>query len=238
MQAKLSFQTPERELNGYYHDIFLSPYFVHGQPWAFNRTNNSRPNNPATAASCPHHLVYRMDSNVQQCKANATSQRACCWDHTPHPTLTWDGITRIGVIEKGRKLSRGLGTAICSQFAYISVRLLSLCLHVWFSLQMCIISPTYGYDLHVGGLSRDKTDFDLLWLTIQGWQLKPLEEPGTGLTLTVSALQTFAMKCLHAYTLWESSLESHTLHRERKGLVMLQLPICHRGTQLLNMAVR
>ena len=25
MQAKLSFQTPERELNGYYHDVFSVP---------------------------------------------------------------------------------------------------------------------------------------------------------------------------------------------------------------------
>ena len=40
----------------------------------------------------------------------------------------------------------------CSHFAYVS-----------FCLLMCIISPTYGYDLE--GLSRDKTDFDSLWLT-------------------------------------------------------------------------
>ena len=44
---------------------------------------------------------------------------------------------------------------ICSHFAYISVHLLSFCLHVSFCLQMCIISPTDGYDLE--GLSRDKT---------------------------------------------------------------------------------
>ena len=54
---------------------------------------------------------------------------------------------------------------ICSQFAYTSVCLLSFRLHVSFHLQMCIISPIYGYDL--GGLSRDKTDFALLWLTTQ-----------------------------------------------------------------------
>ena len=54
----------------------------------------------------------------------------------------------------------------CSHFANISGRLLSFCLHVSSCLQMCIISPTYGYDLE--GLSRDKTDFDLLWLTTQG----------------------------------------------------------------------
>ena len=44
------------------------------------------------------------------------------------------------------------GKANCSHFAYISVCLLSFCLHVTFCLQMCIISPTYGYDLE--GLSR------------------------------------------------------------------------------------
>ena len=46
------------------------------------------------------------------------------------------------------------------RFVLISVRLLSFCLHVHvsFCLKMCIILPTYGYDL--GGLSRDKTDFD------------------------------------------------------------------------------
>ena len=38
--------------------------------------------------------------------------------------------------------------------------------------------------------------------------------------------------------MWERvSLASHTLCRERKGLVMLQLPSCCRGTQLLNIAV-
>ena len=62
--------------------------------------------------------------------------------------------------------TRACISLICSHFAYISVRLLSFC------LQTCIISPTYGYDLE--RLSRDKTDFDLLWLTTQGWQLKPL----------------------------------------------------------------
>ena len=31
---------------------------------------------------------------------------------------------------------------------------------------MCVILPTYGYDLE--GLSRDKTDFDLLWSTTLG----------------------------------------------------------------------
>ena len=31
------------------------------------------------------------------------------------------------------------------------------------------------------------------------------------------------------------SLTSHTLHRERKGLVMLQLPSCRQGTQLSNL---
>ena len=36
---------------------------------------------------------------------------------------------------------------ICSHFAYLSVRLLSLCLRVSFFLQMCIISSSYGYDL-------------------------------------------------------------------------------------------
>ena len=45
----------------------------------------------------------------------------------------------------------------CSHFAYISVRLLSFHLHISFCLQMCIISPTDGYDLE--GLSRDRTDF-------------------------------------------------------------------------------
>ena len=48
---------------------------------------------------------------------------------------------------------------ICSHFAYISVRLLSFCLHVSFCLQMCVISPTDGYGLE--RLSRDKTYFDL-----------------------------------------------------------------------------
>ena len=62
---------------------------------------------------------------------------------------------------------------ICSHFAYISVRLLSFCLHVSFCLQMCIIPPTYGYVL--GGLSRCKTDFALLWLTTQG-DLVPLSK--------------------------------------------------------------
>ena len=50
---------------------------------------------------------------------------------------------------------------------------------------MCTISPTYGYDLE--RLSRDKTDFDLLRLTIQG-DLVPLSKDlegvqGTKLTL-------------------------------------------------------
>ena len=36
----------------------------------------------------------------------------------------------------------------------------------------------------------------------------------------------------------QSSLASHTLHRERKGLVTLQLLSCRRGTQLPNIAVR
>jgi len=34
------------------------------------------------------------------------------------------------------------------------------------------------------------------------------------------------------------SLASHTLRRERKGLVTLQLPSCRRGMQLSNIAVR
>ena len=36
----------------------------------------------------------------------------------------------------------------------------------------------------------------------------------------------------------ETSLASHTLRRERKGLVTLQLPSCRRGTQLSTIAVR
>ena len=36
----------------------------------------------------------------------------------------------------------------------------------------------------------------------------------------------------------EGSLASHTLRRERKGLVTLQLPSCRRGAQLSNIAVR
>ena len=38
---------------------------------------------------------------------------------------------------------------ICSHFAYVS-----FCLHVSFCLQMCIISPTYGYDF--GGLGGSR----------------------------------------------------------------------------------
>ena len=61
----------------------------------------------------------------------------------------------------GREGGRGgRGGRNCSHFAYISVCLLSFCLHVSFCLQMCFISPTYVYDLE--GLSKDKTDFDLL----------------------------------------------------------------------------
>ena len=36
---------------------------------------------------------------------------------------------------------------------------------------------------------------------------------------------------------YQVSLASHTLRRERKGLVTLQLPSCRRGTQLSNIAV-
>ena len=62
---------------------------------------------------------------------------------------------------------------ICSHLAYISVHLLSFYLHVSFCLQMCIISPTYGYELEE--LSRCKTDFALLLLTTQG-DLVPLSK--------------------------------------------------------------
>ena len=39
-------------------------------------------------------------------------------------------------------------------------------------------------------------------------------------------------------TLADTGLASHTLRRERKGLVTLQLPSCHQGMQLLTIAVR
>ena len=48
----------------------------------------------------------------------------------------------------------------------------------------------------------------------------------------------FMANFLERYNDSYSSLASHTIRRERKGLVMLQLLSCHRGTQLLNMAVR
>ena len=55
-----------------------------------------------------------------------------------------------------QKHQRFVLTLPTSQFAYSHFAYVSFCLHVSFCLQMCIISPTYGYDLE--GLSRDNTD--------------------------------------------------------------------------------
>ena len=52
--------------------------------------------------------------------------------------------------------------------------------------------------------------------------------------MTARSKQMWDRSCVDKLTKTTDSLTSHTFRRERKGLVMLQLLSCRRGTQLLN----